>query len=247
MPHYAIGDIHGQLALLKAAHARIARDAGDGPVTIVHLGDLVDRGPDASGVLEYLIAGPPPGQTWITLCGNHDRMMRLFLADPQERDPARPDLHWLNPPLGGRHTLASYGVDVSEGRSIAQIHAEARRAVPAHHRAFLADLPLWHRWQGHLFVHAGLRPGLPLERQSENDLVWIRGEFLDSPADHGALVIHGHTPVDRVTHHGNRVSMDTGAAYGGPLSAAGFAPEGAWVVTETGRAPLSPPSRGAPG
>ncbi len=90
--------------------------------------------------------------------------------------------------------------------------------MPAHHRAFLAGLPCNHRAPGLFFAHAGIRPGVPLDRQTEDDLCWIRGPFIDDPRDHGALIVHGHTPVDRVTHYCNRVNIDTGAGHGRALS-----------------------------
>lgn len=239
---YAIGDIHGHLEKLRAVHAMIRADkaqAGDAEAAIVHVGDLVDRGPDVPGVLDYLGAGLDRGENWVVLKGNHDRIMWHFLQDPEEPDPLRPDLHWLIPNMGGRKSLEPYGIDVSEGRSIAAIHADARDKVPAAHVELLGALPLTHRWRDVFFCHAGIRPGVPLEDQIEDDLVWIRGEFLDDTRGHGPLIVHGHSPVEVVTHYGNRLNLDTGAAYGGPLSVVVFEGDAVWQITEDGRLPVA--------
>lgn len=221
MRSYAIGDIHGHLTHLWQVHDWIAADrahCGDNEAPVVHVGDFADRGPDVRGVLNYLMLGMRDGRPWVCLKGNHDRMMAHFLRAPSERDPLRDDLHWLEDRIGGRPTLASYGVDVSADRPLADIHAEARAKVPVAHRNFLEALPASYQRGGAFFCHAGIRPGVALAQQTEDDLVWIRKEFHDDPRDHGALVVHGHTPVEAVTHYGNRLNLDTGAAYGGPLS-----------------------------
>lgn len=240
---YAIGDVHGHLDLLVAAHARIAADrrrtGSEAP--IVHLGDLVDRGPESAEVVEYLRMGPAGGPPWITIKGNHDLMFMLFLRDAGARDPGlRRDLTWLHGKLGGAATLRSYGVEV-EGRPLPEAWAEATARVPADHRAFLDALPLMHRTDGATFVHAGIRPGVALDAQKDMDLMWIREGFLDDPRDHGPLVIHGHTVVPTPTHFGNRVALDTGAAYGGPLTAAAVEGRDVWVLTDDGREALVPP------
>jgi serine/threonine protein phosphatase 1 len=240
MRTYAIGDIHGQLDLLKAAHARIAADqARFGTAPIVHVGDLVDRGPDCAGVLDYLIAGPAPGQEWIVLKGNHDRMFVGFLDDIAYQDPRlRADLSYLHPKIGGSATLASYGVKNAGDRPIRPVHDEARAAVPQAHRSFIAGLPVQYRRGEVLFVHAGIRPGVAFDLQSEDDLCWIREGFLDDRRDHGALIVHGHTHLPRATHYGNRLNIDSGAAYGGPLTAIVIEGRTAFVLTDKGRQPV---------
>lgn len=241
---YAIGDIHGQLALLTEAHARIARDQREyGPGTVVHLGDYVDRGPDSRGVVEFLRRGMEDGRDWVVLKGNHDRMFTGFLNDPAWPDPGlRSDLSWLHPRLGGAATLASYGVKNAGDRPLAKVHAEAVAAVPAEHRAFLTALPDRHRAGEAILVHAGLRPGVALEDQSETDLLWIRQGFLELRSDFGGLVVHGHTAIDAPAHYGNRVNLDSGAAYGGPLTAAVIQGREVSVLTATGRRrlPITP-------
>ncbi len=244
MRTYAIGDIHGQLQKLRAAHELIAEDRAqvrDPAAQVVHVGDLVDRGPDSRGVIDFLIEGGARGEPWVTLKGNHDRMFQGFLGDPDHYDPGlRPGLHWIEPRLGGDETLRSYGVEGAGERMLFDLHADALRAVPASHRAFIAKLPLMHRAEGVIFVHAGIRPGVPLDAQTEDDLLWIRHEFLDDPRDHGGLIVHGHTPVDAVTHYGNRLNLDTGAGYGRALSTVVIEDGAVWQLTGSGRQPILP-------
>ena len=239
---YAIGDIHGHLGLLQAAHDLIADDIarhGQGPV--IHVGDLVDRGPDCKGVIDYLIDSIAEGADWVVLKGNHDRMFSRFLRDPWEPEPGlRADLGWLHPKLGGPATLASYGVKNAADRPVAAVHADALAAVPQAHVAFLTTRPTLHQAGDCVFVHAGIRPGVALPDQAETDLVWIREPFLTDPASHGPLIVHGHTALDRATHYGNRLNLDSGAAYGGPLSAVVIEGRQAALLTPQGRHKLAP-------
>lgn len=237
---YAIGDIHGHLGLLQAAHDLIAADMarhGTGPV--IHVGDLVDRGPDSRGVIDFLIQGLDGGADWVVLLGNHDRMFARFLADPWDPEPGlRAELSWLHPRLGGSETLRSYGVPNAGDRPVEKVHAEAVRAVPMAHRAFLAARPSLHRAADCAFVHAGIRPGVALDAQTETDLVWIRDPFLMETASFGPLIVHGHTALDCATHYGNRLNLDSGAAYGGPLSAVVIEGREAALLTPQGRSRL---------
>jgi serine/threonine protein phosphatase 1 len=239
---YAIGDIHGHLTLLLQAHDLIASDvARHGPGPVVHVGDLVDRGPDSRGVVEHLRAGIAAGQDWIVLKGNHDRMLTGFLDDPFARDAGlRSDLSYLHYKIGGGATLASYGVRAAADRPVAPVHAEAIEAVPAEHLQFLASRPAQVQLGEALFVHAGIRPGVAFADQTEDDLLWIRAPFLEDRRDHGVLVVHGHTALDAATHYGNRLNIDSGAAYGGPLSAVVIEGRAAFLLTEAGRVPLLP-------
>ena len=210
---------------------------------MVHVGDLVDRGPDSRGVIQHLLDGIGGGENWLVLKGNHDRMFSAFLADPVRGDPVlRQGLSWLHPNLGGAATLASYGVRDAAGRPASDVHAEALDLIPPAHRAFLDRLPLVHQADELLFVHAGIRPGVALRDQAEDDLVWIRAEFLDDPRDHGALVVHGHTVIDAASHYGNRVNIDSGAAFGGPLSAVAIEGREVWLLTGEGRVALPQPA-----
>lgn len=235
---YAIGDIHGQLEMLQTALLRIEADGGP-DARVVFLGDYVDRGPNSRGVLDLLIEGQRAGRNWVMVRGNHDRMMARFVQDCEVADSHLPvAFSWLHPRLGGRETLASYGVDVTDNDRIIYAHQRAVEAVPPQHLDFLNALPNYHQEGEMLFVHAGIRPGLPLEQQSENDLIWIRNEFLIEAAPHPWLIVHGHTPVDQAEHCGNRVNLDAGAGYGRPLATAVFEGRKCWLLTPNGRVPL---------
>ena len=244
MRTYAIGDIHGRLHLLHAAHERVARDreeTGDRTAPIVHVGDLIDRGAKSADVVELILRGIEAGEPWVVLKGNHERMFTRFLEDPSQQDPMlRSDYDWLHPRLGGLDTLASYGVSNPQGRSPGDVQAEALEKVPEDHRVFLANLPT-HLRRGELFlVHAGIRPGVPLDAQTEDDMTWIRAPFLNDTRDHGPLIVHGHSPVDEPSNYGNRLNIDTGAAYGGPLTAVVIEGREVWELTDAGRVRLPP-------
>ncbi|MGH1370101.1 MAG: metallophosphoesterase [Maritimibacter sp.] len=244
MTAYAIGDIHGHLDKLTAAHALIEADrAAHGTVDapIIHIGDLCDRGPDTKGVLDYLIAGHERGENWVTLKGNHDRLMEWWFEDFPRHDPfLLVGYHWLHAKIGGMETLASYGVVFPERTRTQVAHEMARETVPQAHINFVANLPLQYRLGDLFFCHAGIRPGVALEDQDEMDLLWIREEFHESKADHGAFVIHGHTPVETVEHHGNRLNIDTGAAFGKALSVVVIDGRNVWRLTQEGRINVDP-------
>lgn len=234
---YAVGDVHGQLEKLRAVHDAIGTDLSRRPVAehaVVHIGDYVDRGPKSAGVIEFLRQGADEGRPWINLLGNHDRMFLRYLAAPGGRDARlREGLWWLHERIGGVDTLRSYGLGLPDGAGEARgaaLHREAREKVPLLHFAFLAGLRRYWAWRGWFFAHAGVKPGVPLSAQAEDDLIWIRQEFLDSRADHGAVVVHGHSPVDEVEDHGVRIAIDTGAGYGGPLSCVAFEGDRARVL-----------------
>jgi serine/threonine protein phosphatase 1 len=210
---YAIGDIHGRLDLLDRAIDAVDRDLREygGAALTVTLGDYVDRGPASRGVLDRLSANPFP-TPYIALKGNHELMLEAFLADPalgpQWRD------------FGGLETLHSYGVAV--GRIMMSgdypAAAEALREAVAPHIAFLQSLKTWHSHGKYFLCHAGVRPGIALDQQSDYDLMWIRAEFLDSDMDFGRIVVHGHTPVARPEVKANRINIDTGAFATGQLT-----------------------------
>ncbi|THH35354.1 serine/threonine protein phosphatase [Aliishimia ponticola] len=239
-PIYAVGDIHGQRAMLDTALERIEQDGGS-DARVVFLGDYVDRGPDSKGVIDVLSAGLDDGRNWVCLKGNHDRMFEWFMQDEPRHDPhLLVGYHWFHERIGGIETMASYGVTWSEHTRLQAVHANAQDAVPPEHLSFLQNLHTSHEEAGHLFVHAGLRPGIPLHDQTEEDFLWIRGEFHDAPTNFPFLVVHGHTPVERATHYGTRVNLDTGAGYGNPLTIACFEGDACFTLTSDGRQRLAP-------
>jgi serine/threonine protein phosphatase 1 len=244
MRSYAIGDVHGQLDRLCIAHDLIAQDrarCGDDAAPVIHLGDLVDRGPNSRGVLDFAVSGIRRGAPWQFVQGNHDRMFAQFLDDPRERDPRlRAELSWLDPRIGGAETLASYGVANPNDRPVTEAHAAACAAVAPERRALLGQMAPWHLRGEVLFVHAGIRPGIALADQDPDDLCWIREPFLSDEADHGVLVVHGHTAIKAARHYGNRVNLDTSAGYGGPVTAAVFEGRDVWVLSDAGRSRLWP-------
>ncbi|MGJ8528736.1 metallophosphoesterase family protein [Maritalea sp.] len=237
-PIYAIGDIHGQFEMLEKALEKIERDGGPN-AKIVFLGDYVDRGAHSKKVIQTLMDGVGAGKNWDCLLGNHDRMFSLFMEDEPRSDPhLLVGYHWFHDRIGGTETLASYGVQIEERERTSALHERARAAVPKEHVGFLKALKPYHLAPQHLFVHAGIRPDVPLEQQTLNDLTWIREEFLDHAEPHPFLVVHGHTAIDQATHYGNRVNLDSGAGYGHPLSAAVFEGDKSWLLTDKGRVPI---------
>jgi serine/threonine protein phosphatase 1 len=242
MRSYAIGDIHGHLDQLKRVHGLIAADKaqhGEAEAPVVHIGDLVDRGPESRGVIDYLMRGIEAGENWVVLKGNHDRMFAMFMENPDRQDPVlNPEFSWLHPRLGGAVTLGSYGVDNAADRPIAKVYADATALVPAAHRDFLNDLPTSYRRGEVFFAHAGIRPDVPLDQQREDDLVWIREPFLGHRFSHGPLIVHGHTALQAANHYGHRLNIDSGAGYGRPLSAVVIEGREASLLLEKGRLPL---------
>jgi serine/threonine protein phosphatase 1 len=219
---YAIGDVHGRLDLLRRLLALIRTDylerAGSAP-ELVFLGDYVDRGPDSAGVIGCLVAlaeqasataAPAP----VFLMGNHEALMLDFLADGP-RSAA-----WVH--NGGDATLASYGVGLAAlGRAeLSRARAELTAALPDAHRRFLAGLAPYHRADPYLFVHAGLRPFVPLAQQDAEDLLWIRTPFLEAMGGIDHFVVHGHTIAATPELRPHRLGIDTGAFATGCLTAA---------------------------
>ncbi len=165
----------------------------------------------------------------------------MFMEDyPRTDYRLKPGYDWFHDRIGGVNTLDSYGVDADGERRIFEIHSDAKKAVPQRHIDFINKLPLTHIADDLLFVHAGIRPGIALSAQHEDDLVWIREGFLDDMRAHDWLVVHGHTTVPVATHYGNRVNLDSGAGYGDPLSAAVFEGQKCWLLADKGRVPLEP-------
>ena len=216
-PIYAIGDVHGCLNELQQAEARIAEDiARTGrPGMIVFLGDYVDRGPSSSQVIEHLQRPSELGLRRLPLCGNHDDIFSKFIDEPELYTD------WLR--LGGEQTLLSYGVDIrqlSAGKKgwLGDLRQVLAEAIPASHKQFLANLPICLKIGKIVFVHAGLRPRVALNEQSDEDLMWIREPFLSQGPGQPLLVVHGHTPQPTPDISMGRIGIDTGAYYSGKLT-----------------------------
>ena len=210
---YAVGDVHGRLDLLDALLARIADDASGHAADAAHLivlGDMVDRGPETAGVLDRLIEAP--GMATTSLLGNHEQALLDFLNGEDGSDI------WLE--WGGLETLMSYGVDGVAAKSPDALRAEFAQVFPAAHRAYLEALPLYVEHGDYVFVHAGVKPGAPLEEQRKRDLIWIRSEFHNAKDPLGGrVVVHGHHPVRRPVSEKRRIGVDTGAVNSGRLTA----------------------------
>lgn len=214
---YAIGDIHGRLDLLRELLGRIEQDnASRAPkdVSIVLVGDLVDRGPNSKGVVEWAMDPKVDFAKVYTLMGNHEELMVRCLGGEVESLS-----NWLE--NGGYDCVKSYGVEVGAlyGQDPDWVLSQIAPLIPRRHLDFLSSLPHSVRFGDYLLVHAGIRPGVPIDRQSKTDLHWIRAEFLDSKADHGAVVVHGHTVTEKIEEKENRIGIDTGAYKTGILTA----------------------------
>ena len=209
---YAIGDVHGCLDRLEVLHEMITEDLAARPTEaalLVHLGDYVDRGPDSAGVIARLANGAVPAHLpTVNLMGNHEHMMLAAVATGETEATEL----WLA--NGGADSLLSWGVPRSAQPK------EWPAYLPKAHLLFLRDLAVQHAAGGYLFVHAGIRPGIPLERQSRHDLLWIREPFLSFREQFGPVVVHGHTPRQEPVVRPNRIGIDTGAVMGGVLTCA---------------------------
>jgi serine/threonine protein phosphatase 1 len=224
---YAIGDLHGRSDLLDQVLLRIDADLAADPVRRpihVFLGDYIDRGPDSYGVLDRLIER---GQTHeaVFLKGNHELFLLEFLRDPNKLN------QWRQ--FGGLDTLMSYGVEPTFKATEAELDLLADalfQAMPATHRDFLRRLETSFSCGDYFFVHAGVRPQLPLDQQREKDLLWIRDEFLRYEHDFGKIVVHGHTPVGEPDIRSNRINIDTGAYATGKLTCLVLERDKKWFI-----------------
>lgn len=216
---WAVGDIHGRLDLLQPLVEAIVADLHASVATrkvVIFLGDYIDRGPDSRGVLQ-LLAGLPdvPDVEWRFLKGNHEQAMLGFLDDPS----AGPK--WCE--YGGDNALRSYGLRVPDlahrAEAWARVAADLRHKLTRRETAFLETLELSVAVGDYFFSHAGARPGVALDRQSPEDLMWIRQPFLGSKAAFEQVVVHGHTPTRDVYVDERRIGIDTKAYDTGVLTA----------------------------
>lgn len=209
---YAVGDIHGRADLLAEVVARIDDDLRRRPIRYsaeVYLGDYIDRGPDSSRVIDLLATRLVESRA-VCLRGNHEAMLEAFLRDPAAL------VEWL--PLGAAQTLASYGISGAEQQTPEILHRQFHERFPRAHDLFLQCLRNSYCCGDFLFVHAGIRPDVPLELQRPNDMMWIRDEFLNATQSHDKYIVHGHTPVPHPDIRSNRVNIDTGAWRSGVLT-----------------------------
>ncbi|MEZ2331186.1 metallophosphoesterase [Mesorhizobium sp. RCC_202] len=236
---YAIGDVHGRHDLLTAMHRRIESEleyrAPSSDWRIIHLGDYVDRGPDSRSVIDFLIEAKKRDPRNIMLAGNHDLGMLEFLANGE------PDGLFMN--YGGIQTAQSYGVDLTrdthwhgKAEVVRRGHAALVKAVPRSHVDFLQSLTFSVTFGDFFFCHAGIRPGVPLDGQNQQDLIWIRDAFHDHSGLFAKVIVHGHTPVPEAEVRANRVNVDTLAWKSGMLSALAVDGDDKQIVTVQGKA-----------
>jgi serine/threonine protein phosphatase 1 len=212
---YAFGDIHGRADLIKemftVIDADVARSPVDRPIE-VFLGDYIDRGPHSGHTLDLLIERSRSHET-VFLKGNHEAYLLEVLRDPTKLDDWRQ--------FGGLQTLMSYGIQPSLNPDAAEQTDLIRTLIevmPDDHLKFIQSLKPSFLCGDFFFVHAGVRPGIPLTEQRESDLLWIRNEFLDSKENFGKFIVHGHTPVPEPDIRPNRINIDTGAYATGNLT-----------------------------
>lgn len=225
---YAIGDIHGRLDLLDSALTRLHADdraRGAAETTIVFLGDLVDRGPESAGVIDRLCELSASGCAVRFLMGNHEEVFLLAIGG--DRQAAR-----LFCRIGGRETLMSYGVggDAYERMSYDEVIERLQALVPPSHVAFLTAFEALIVVGDYAFVHAGVRPGVPLDQQRGEDLRWIREPFLDHRGTLEKVIVHGHTIREEVEFRPHRIGIDTGGYATGRLTVLGLEGTERWVL-----------------
>jgi serine/threonine protein phosphatase 1 len=212
---YIVGDIHGRSDLLDRIVDEIHRDIDEHDqreCLTITLGDYVDRGPDSRGVLDRLSRNPFP-TNYVALKGNHEVLFETFLHGRPGADIWRQQ--------GGLETLHSYGVPVNElmrGKGIEEASRALRAAIPKEHLAFLSSLKNYLSIDKYFLCHAGVRPGVPLDQQNINDLLWIRDEFLNNDFAYEKMVIHGHSAHEWPEVKTNRINIDTGAFATGRLT-----------------------------
>lgn len=227
---YAVGDIHGRYDLLQILLEKIRADAGkDGAGhRIIFLGDYIDRGLQSRHVIDHLIAlESSEAHTPVFLMGNHEQVMRDIVLN-QDTNLLQ---DWLR--FGGRETLLSYGIRptlLSATPDPAGLLAAFMEKLPQPHIAFLQSMPLSVHYGDYFFCHAGVRPGVPLEAQSERDLAWIRHDFLQHRSPFDKMVVHGHTICDEAEFMPNRINVDTGAYATGCLTALALEGTRQWLI-----------------
>lgn len=230
---YAIGDIHGRADLLNKLLDQIDADAAEfsGEVYIVFLGDYIDRGLQSRQVIDTLLSDRLDAYTTHFLKGNHEDALLTFLSDPGFGPK------WAS--YGGRETLVSYGVrpprSLSRNEEWNDAHDQFLKAISNRHQTFFRTMPTSVQIGGFGFAHAGLKPGKKFAEQDDNDLMWIRDEFLKANGAFDVMVVHGHTPVEVPHYDHRRINVDTGAYFTGRLTAVRLTSESvSFIATGTG-------------
>ncbi len=225
---YAIGDVHGRLDLLEKLLQKIEQDNNGrllAQTKIIFLGDLIDRGPDSRRVIERAMALANSKYKIIFLKGNHEELfIKAYRGDRRAASV-------LNR-VGGRETLLSYGVTPEEydHADLGDLLILLAKYIPENHINFIEAFEDWHVSNEYVFVHAGLRPHVPLTSQRQSDLRWIRREFLEHRESHGLMVVHGHSVCQYVDEQSNRIGIDTGAWASGRLTAVALEEERRWYL-----------------
>ena len=218
---FAVGDIHGCRDLLQNMHKKILESSQnvEGKKLLIYLGDYIDRGPDIKGTVQTLIDFQPENFTKVFLLGNHEQMLLDFMTGK------RNSLYiWLG--NGGLETLESYGSDVNsyidhsmELKDEELIRKQFTRLLPFSHKNFFNQLILNYEWNNYFFVHAGINPDLPLEKQEKETMLWTREKsFFNPKMTCSKIIVHGHTPVEKIEKYPFRINLDTGSFYSGKLS-----------------------------
>ena len=229
---YAVGDVHGRIDLLEHLLAKIHADLQRSPARktlLVFVGDLIDRGPSSAQVIERLRCYRREGVRTVFLLGNHEEvLLRIVGGDSTVVE------NWLQ--FGGLQCLQSYGVALAKlrARPVEKIVELVRATIPREHVEFLESFVDSCRFGDYLFVHAGIRPGVEVDQQSQADLRWIREPFLYDDTDHGFVVVHGHTITDEVEERPNRIGIDTGAYRSGVLTALAVEGTERWLIDTSG-------------
>lgn len=247
---YAIGDIHGRKDRFDILLRQIIEDnslrglAGREGTHIVLLGDYIDRGMDSKGMIDFFLHPEPSGFHWHFVGGNHETaMIEIFSAAPRKVSPEKL-ADWLSR-YGGRETMISYGIPADEiDNAAVQLRSKHvtlefadkllmswRAKIPPAHFEFLFALPDSLQFGDYFFAHAGIKPGIAVEKQKSDDLRRIRGEFLKDERDHGVVVVHGHSMRSEPEIRPNRIGIDTGAyTSSGRLTAVGLEGRSRWLL-----------------
>lgn len=215
--YYVIGDIHGRVDLLDALMKEILKDASTLPLqgcVLVFLGDYIDRGMDSKDVIDYVLHKLPPPIKRVFLRGNHEDCLLRFLDGALDVTSI-----WFK--QGGIATLASYGVNpyrANVREELPELRKKLAEKLPKEHLDFLTATRISWAQNPYFFVHAGIRPHVPLDKQDAEDCMWIRDAFLSSTAKHGRVIVHGHSITPKPEVLPNRIGIDTGAFATGHLT-----------------------------